>query len=198
MRKPSAPLAALFAVLAGLILLGSGQAMAAGAMAAKKCLKCHSEYQKMDNVVAGEFQSRSNKAKSISVALDNGKTEIIKFTAKTAVTNVPNIKALKRPIPVLVTYEKKGPDLVALKIKAKPMIKVPAAQLMDAKQLAGLVAMGPKKGGYTLIDSRPPITYLEGHIPGAVSVPFPKMPEMMGKLPKDKNSLVIFYCGGFR
>ena len=60
------------------------------------------------------------------------------------------------------------------------------------------MAKGPDKGNFMLIDSRPPIRYFEGHIPGAVMMPFPKMPDMMGKLPKDKNTPLIFYCGGFR
>ncbi len=197
MQKPIAPLAALLMALAALVLVGPGQSQA-GVIAAKKCLKCHAEFKNLDQAVAGEFQSRSNKAKSISVAVDKGKIEVIKFTAQTTVNNVPNIKALKRPIPVLVAYKKKGPDLVATEITAKPMIKVPEKQLLGVKQVAKLVAMGPQKGHYTLVDSRPTINYLEGHIPGALTMPFPKMPELMGKLPKDKNALIVFYCGGFR
>ncbi|MCF8034713.1 MAG: rhodanese-like domain-containing protein [Desulfarculaceae bacterium] len=171
---------------------------AAENMSAKKCLKCHSEFKDMKNLVAGDFQSRSNKAKSISVMVAPGKTIILKFTPQTKVENVPSIKKLKKPIPVRVSYVKQGSDLVATEIVAKPQIKVPEKQVMGVKELSALVAKGPEKGGYTLVDSRPPIRYYEGHIPGAVMMPFPKMPEMMGKLPKDKSALVIFYCQGFR
>jgi len=165
-------------------------------MANNKCLKCHAEFKKMPDVVAGDFQSRSNKAKSISVMVAPGKNIILKFTPQTTVKNVPSIKKLKKPIPVRVSYVKKGPDLVATAIVAKPQIKVPENQVMGVKELAGLMAKGP--GGYTLVDSRPPIRYNEGHIPGAVMMPFPKMPDMMGKLPQDKTALVIFYCQGYR
>ena len=167
-------------------------------MADKKCLKCHAEIKDMKNVVAGDFQSRSNKAKSISVEVAPGKNIILKFTPQTTVSNVPGIKALKKPIPVQVTYKKEGSDLVATAIVAKPVIKVPESQLIDVKEVAALVAQGPEKGKYTLVDSRPPIRFNEGNIPTSINMPFPKMPDMMGKLPKDKSQLVIFYCQGFR
>lgn len=165
-------------------------------MKAKKCLKCHGEWKSLDNVALGEFQSRSNKAKSISVLIKPGVTRIIKFTPQTKVENVPSIKKLKKPIPVHVVYVKKGADLVATEIIAKPMIKVPKDQLVDAKWVADMLA--GKKGKFLLVDSRPPIRYNEGRIPGSVSIPFPKMPDLMAKLPKDKNQLLVFYCGGFR
>jgi len=183
---------------AAVVAAGAGLAAAppalAQVMAQKKCLKCHAEFKDMGQVVAGEFQSRSNKAKSISVELEGGKIEIIKFTPQTKVNNVPGIKKLKKPIPVLVAYEKQGTDLVATEITAKPVIKVPPEQQVDVGQMAKLV----EEGKATIVDSRPPIRYQEGHIPGAVSMPFPKMPELMGKLPKDKNAPIVFYCGGLR
>ncbi|RJX36499.1 MAG: rhodanese-like domain-containing protein [Desulfarculus sp.] len=180
------------------LLLAAPQPAAAKLMADQKCLKCHSEVKGMQSTVAGEFQSRSNKAMSLVVNVGGEKNIVLKYTKDTTVANVPNIKALKKPIPVRVSYVAKGSDLVATKIVAKPTIKVPEKQLIGVKDLAALVAKGPQAGGFMLLDSRPPIRYNEGHIPGAVMMPFPKMPEMMGKLPKDKSKLLIFYCEGFR
>lgn len=187
-------LAALVAVL-GLAMPGMAQAKV---IANKKCLKCHGEIKDMTNVVAGDFQSLSNKAKSITVETGPGQVQVLKFTPQTTVENVPNIKALKKPIPLQVSYETKGQDMVATAIVAKPVIKVPEKQLISVEELAALVAMGPQKGKYLLVDSRPGIRYNEGHIPTSVMIPFPKMPEMMAKLPKDKSALIIFYCEGFR
>ncbi len=49
-----------------------------------------------------------------------------------------------------------------------------------------------------IIDSRPyQPKYAEGHIPNAVSIPDSKFDEMKDQLPKEKNTLLIFYCGGF-
>jgi hypothetical protein len=48
-----------------------------------------------------------------------------------------------------------------------------------------------------IIDSRPKrAKYDQGHIPMAVSIPDSKFDKMTAQLPKDKNALLIFYCGG--
>lgn len=49
-----------------------------------------------------------------------------------------------------------------------------------------------------LIDSRPKrIKYDKGHIPTAVSIPDSQFDKLKDQLPKDKNNLLVFYCGGF-
>jgi rhodanese-related sulfurtransferase len=48
-----------------------------------------------------------------------------------------------------------------------------------------------------LIDARPfRPKYVNGHIPMAVSIPDSKFDKMTDKLPKNKDALLIFYCGG--
>jgi hypothetical protein len=167
------------------------------AMFSKSCMNCHAEYKDMKDTLAGNFKSRSRKAKSIQVKINN-RFELVKYTPETEIENVPSIKKLKGTIPLRIHYKKEGTDLVATKIVAKPKIEVPEDQLMDAKELSKLVAQGPEKGGSMLVDSRPGIKFESGHIPGAVSMPFPKMQKMKDKLPKDKNTTLIFYCEGFR
>lgn len=166
-------------------------------MVSNNCAKCHSGFKEMPDVMAGNFKSRSNKAKSIQLKINN-RMELVKYTAETTVENVPNIKALKGTIPIRVHYKQVGADKVATQIVAKPKMDVPKDQLMSTEELAKLVAQGPEKGGYTLVDSRPGIKYQGGHIPTAISIPFPKMKEMKDKLPKDKNQMLIFYCEGMR
>ncbi|MCG8640160.1 MAG: rhodanese-like domain-containing protein [Desulfobacterales bacterium] len=47
------------------------------------------------------------------------------------------------------------------------------------------------------IDSRPYKTkYVKGHIPGAVNIPLTEFDKKKDLLPKDKNALLVFYCGG--
>jgi hypothetical protein len=167
------------------------------AMIAKRCMNCHKEYKGMRDIVAGDVYSRSGKAKTIQVKIEEG-MQLVKYSDETEVVNVPDIKSLKAPIPVRIHYKTVGDDLVATKIVAKPKMKVPEDQLISTEELVQLVQKGPEKGRYTLVDSRPGIRYQEGHIPTAISIPFPKMAEMKDKLPKDKNQLLIFYCGGFR
>ena len=55
----------------------------------------------------------------------------------------------------------------------------------------------PQQADVMLIDARPKrAKYDKGHIPMAVSIPDSKFDKMTAQLPKDKNALLIFYCGG--
>ncbi len=50
-----------------------------------------------------------------------------------------------------------------------------------------------------IIDSRPyKPKYVEGFIPGAESIPFSEFDKKTDLLPKNKNALLIFYCGGLK
>jgi len=70
------------------------------------------------------------------------------------------------------------------------------SKLVDIEFVKQNVDIPPKKG-VMLIDSRPAARqYDPGHIPGAVNIPDSKFDQMAGKLPQDKSTLLIFYCGG--
>ena len=48
-----------------------------------------------------------------------------------------------------------------------------------------------------IVDSRPQKTKFDkGHIPTAVSIPFSQFDALMGKLPRDLETPIVFYCGG--
>ena len=49
-----------------------------------------------------------------------------------------------------------------------------------------------------VVDSRPKrAKYDKAHIPTAMSIPHSKFDELQGKLPRDLNTVLIFYCGGY-
>ena len=55
----------------------------------------------------------------------------------------------------------------------------------------------PLKKGVMIIDSRPAARqYDPGHIPGAVNIPDSQFDKLVDKLPADKSTLLLFYCGG--
>ena len=59
-----------------------------------------------------------------------------------------------------------------------------------AKQVEGNEAI--------VIDSRPQKPkYDKGHIPSALSIPESQFEKLQGKLPRDNNTPLIFYCEGF-
>ena len=69
-------------------------------------------------------------------------------------------------------------------------------KLVDIEFVKQNVDIPPRKG-VMIIDSRPTARqYDPGHIPGAISIPDSKFDQMVGSLPEDKNTLLIFYCGG--
>ncbi len=47
-----------------------------------------------------------------------------------------------------------------------------------------------------LIDARPAEEYKEAHIPKAINIPADRVTAEAKKLPKDKNTPIIFYCRG--
>jgi rhodanese-related sulfurtransferase len=60
-------------------------------------------------------------------------------------------------------------------------------------------AVFPKRSDVMIVDSRPRARmYDVGHIPGAVSIPDREFDQHVGMLPADKNTLLIFYCGGVK
>jgi rhodanese-related sulfurtransferase len=49
-----------------------------------------------------------------------------------------------------------------------------------------------------IVDSRPKRPKFDkGHIPSAMSIPDAQFDKLKGKLPADKATQLIFYCGGF-
>jgi len=55
----------------------------------------------------------------------------------------------------------------------------------------------PPKKNVVLIDSRPAARqYDPGHIPGAINIPDTQFDKQVDRLPADKATLLIFYCGG--
>lgn len=76
------------------------------------------------------------------------------------------------------------------------------AQAATAKKMAQFPSMtvaevqkALEKGKATVIDVNPLESYNAGHIPGALHFGTVKK-ELAGKLPKDKNALILAYCGG--
>lgn len=159
------------------------------------CLKCH-KFDQEANVFAGKLVDVSSKAKAIQLKI-NKDMEVVYFDDATKVENAESLKKIPKQEAVRVVYYKKDGKPFAKLIEVKKGIDVPKEQLIDADEMAKLVAMGPKKGKYVLVDSRPGTMYNEGHIPTAVSMPFFAFDKMAEKvLPKDKEITQIYYCAG--
>jgi rhodanese-related sulfurtransferase len=69
---------------------------------------------------------------------------------------------------------------------------------VSLNEIEALVAEKPEDGKYLLVDARPEVKFVAGHLPWARSLPWPEMKERLAELPTDKNYRLIFYCGGLK
>jgi Rhodanese-like domain len=161
------------------------------------CLKCHADYAKTPNLLAGKLVDVASKSGTIQLQIGKD-MEVIHFDDSTELRNAPTFKKIPKKESLRITYVKKNGKNFAKLVEVKKGIQVPKDQLLGAEEVAQLVAKGPEKGNYILLDSRPGNFYNEGHIPTAVSMPlfaFDKVAEKL--LPKNKDIVQIYYCSGF-
>ncbi len=190
---------------AALLFSCSGNLMAAetgmaAAVNAKICLNCH----KPDaGNLRGEFESVSTTAQTLQIKVD-GVNEVIRFDKNSLkILNPPagdnldkQLHAIAKGHQVRAEYTvKEGGKFMSL-LSVKPPVKIPPEKLIKLDELEKLVAFGPEKGKYTLIDSRPYPKFQEGAIPTAISIPYTSLKKMLDKLPSDKNAFLVLYCAG--
>ncbi len=170
---------------------------------AKQCALCHKAEQ---GAVRGNFDLVTFKAKTIQVKIDDA-VELFKFdedeikvingAGKTGDGEFLKDNLVKKGHEIKVEYTEKNGVKTAVKLIEKPPVQVSDEILYNTADVEKLVAQGPEKGKYFLFDSRPLIRFQQGYIPTAVNLPFPAFDKMAEKLlPKDKSSLIVFYCQG--
>ncbi len=182
------------AALTAVILATAGLSSAEKPTVLAPCKQCH---QPEKDVVRGTLVSTSDKFKSINVQVGQKLVWVINYGDDLKLVGADKLAAVSKgkEIGVKFTGDEKKPYAVSLSVK--PAAKVAPEKLVSLDDMVKLTAMGPEKGGYVLLDSRPKPRYSEGHIPYAVSLDNAKFDELKEKLlPKDKDILLIFYCGG--
>ena len=150
------------------------------------------EQKKAQTVYKGKVVGKSNKAKTISIAVGKGagaKTKMVKFDDQTQ-----GLAFAKKGEAAIINWEQRGTDKFATVIKPK-LAKLPEGVTeIKTDDLHGLMEAGT---ALTLVDARPESRYNQAHLPDAISIPVPKLKKMKGEvLPKDKDKLLVFYCGG--
>ncbi len=195
-------------IIAVSLALGAGAAIAnaqASAVPAAKprmaqvCGTCHTVNT---NELRGVFENVAFKSKSIQLKIDSA-TEIVRFDEGTLkVVDSGEAKAgealrdVAKGREARIEFVDKDGVKSATLISFKGPIKVAPEKLVSYADVRRLVALGPEKGNYTLIDSRPLPRFQEGAIPTAINLPFPAFDKFIDRLPQDKTKLVVFYCSG--
>ena len=187
------------ALTSGLGLLGADPAPARPTMA-KICANCHTPAPK---TLRGNFDNLALKNNSFQLKLDEA-TEVIRFDKATlkVITHEQKpsldetLKAIAKGHEVRVEFMEKDGAKVATVLAVKPPVSLAESETVTLADVEKLVAMGPEKGKYFLVDCRPTPRFQEGNIPTAVNLPFPAFDKLVDKLPADKGALIIYYCSG--
>ena len=189
------------AMLASPALWAQAQAPApAQPMQPSMCAACH----KLEaNQMGGYFDSIAFKTQSMMIDVGIGTAQVVRFDMK-SIKVIDDGKTMtgeflreaKKRHEVIVTFAQKDGVKVASEINFKGPVKIDPSKVIKYEDLAKLVETGPEKGRFTLIDSRPLPRFQEGTIPGAIHLPFIGFDKFAQRLPKDKDQLVVFFCGG--
>lgn len=188
-------LAILFtAVFSTAVTAGAGKPTIAGV-----CMKCHTA---QPDAIRGNLGKVSPEFNTLQVSVGS-LVWIVKYNDKTSVidgdktSGADSIKGLPKSKEILVNFSGDESKPLATTLTVKQPFKVSEEQKISNDEVAKLVAMGPDHGKYTLIDARPAGAFIAGHIPTAVSLPFDTFQDNCATiLPQDKDSLLVFYCGG--
>jgi hypothetical protein len=142
-------------------------------------------------VYMGSVLDVSNKAKVISIEVGKGaeaKTILVKFDDKTL-----GIEHAVAGHASIINYEMRGGEPWATDIKPK-LAKLPEG--VTEVKTADLKSMLDKGEKFTLVDSRPAKRFAPSNLPGAINIPVDEFKDQAGKLPANKDELLVFYCGG--
>jgi len=186
------PIKLLLAVLLVSVLsFGCTQSQTSSSQQAKPAA-AHAQKQSK-NVYKGPVVGKSNKAKTISIAVGKGakaKTMMLRFDDQTK-----GLEFAKKGEAAIISWEQRGADKFALVVKPK-LAKLPEGVTeVKVEEMAKLVSANTPM---MLVDARPKSRFDQAHLPGSVSIPVPKLKEKKAAvLPKDKNKLLVFYCGGY-
>lgn len=159
----------------------------------KSSAKLQQQAQQVEeNVYTGTIVGKSLKAKTISIEVgkgDQAKTVMLKFDDQTK-----GLDQAAKEHAAIIRYEVRDKVKYATEIKLK-LAKLPeGVNEIKTEELQELLNKHPD---LFLVDARPEIRYGQSHLPGAVSIPVPLLKEKEESvLPKDKDRLIVFYCGG--
>jgi hypothetical protein len=173
--------------------------MAVPAMAreriARNCKGCHSAGE---NTIWGLLRAGSQKEGSFEVVVD-GTLWHVTYDKNSRLKKLQSIKQLRNEEAVMVRYRNAGAgNVYALEVRYKPNLSfIPADAVMEIGDLVNLLKQDPDEANYILFDARGVGDYNEGHIPGAVSLPYYRFNHFKNRLPKDKNTLIVMYCNSY-
>lgn len=181
--------------LAGLLLIGTSVMAAEVAQKPKIAPICKQCHQPDEKILRGVLGGIAGKAKTIQVNI-GAASWLAKWEDGTQLVGAESFGKIPKEKEIAVHITEKDGALYASKVSVKQPAKVSAEKLIKTEEVAKLVEMGAEKGNFLIADSRPALRYNEGHIPTSLSLYDADFDKHGDKLPKNKDTLLIFYCGG--
>jgi len=183
-----------------LLLLAAGMSlMATPAMAAdlvgNNCAKCHTS---KNGTIFGMVAPGSQTDSSFSVRV-NTTTYNVKLDNQSKLAKFISPKQLRDDKAVQVTpRSQSGNTITAASVSYKGNIHFMKPEMViEIDDLGNLLKQDPKEANYVLFDVRGYGDYIDGHLPGAVSLPYYRMIQFKDRLPKDKDTLIVTYCNSY-
>ena len=182
--------AVVFLVASFILVFSGAQAMAQAQKPKilRPCNQCHALDEKL---LRGTLGGISVKAETLSV--NTGVMWTVKFDDNTKLLGWDTpIGKLPREKEIAISYTEKNGEFYAKSISVKQPAKLPPDKVVNTDFVAERV----EKRDALIVDSRPAVRFYEGAIPGAINIFDADFDKHIDKLPKDKNTMIIFYCAG--
>jgi hypothetical protein len=182
------------ALLAAGLALMAGPAMA-GNLVASNCTGCHTSE---NGEIWGMIKPGSQTDSGFAVTINNT-TYTVRYDKQTDLKKFFSAKQLRDDKSVkVVPRSTDGNTITAASISYKGNISFMQPEMvMELDELGNLLKQDPKEANYVLFDVRGYGDYIDGHLPGAVSLPYYRMIQFKDRLPKDKDTLIVTYCNSY-
>lgn len=174
------------------LMIGGSAVAAEKPRMLKPCAQCH---EVDSNQIRGRLSSISNKAQTLQL-FTGGEAWQIQFSKDTELDGAPEFSKIGLEKEILVDVKEDGNKLIAEKIMVKQPASIPQKWILDAEAVIKILEKSPEQGNYAIYDARPGKLFHEGHIAGSILNYDAQFDKNLSKLPKDKDKLLIFYCGG--
>jgi len=182
------------AIAATLVVAVSAGAGSSKTRVAGICAECHKEEV---NVIRGLIKAGTQGDDTFSVQV-GGDVWSVKYDKNTKLKKLNSIKQLGNDEAVRVKFKDDGSTVYAEEISYKPTLGfISPEMVIEIDELATILKKDPQSANYALFDVRGIADFQEGHVPGAVALPFYRLNHFKDRLPKDKNTLIITYCNGY-
>jgi rhodanese-related sulfurtransferase len=140
--------------------------------------------------VVGKVQSAIHMSKVIQyVNPKTKKVSVIKYDENTVLEDAESFKDFT----VNTKFKAEVDENDYASILKRVLVKLPDDQIIDTDTLADLLDEGTP---VFIGDARPENIYNASHIPTSHPTPADKLADNLDWLPKDKDALIVFYCGG--